>query len=290
MSEGIEIALCRNIANEGRGADMTRTIHALCDYVLEVEKERDEYLGELAKRCACEIDDEGAQKAECKWHADQREALEKRMSVTLTGNALLEALYFVNPELTGDPDELESEVCLERMPERTSEGGETLEAGMYAYLAEYPEEGVYGPLEKDQKAGVLLRERWEQLKGLVTPNTNGPVDRSTLLDKLREGGTAWMVVFKRPQGLDTLIVDRREDAEAQVREDLIQAIVPITMVSEPQGWRVAFEESAKLLDGLPLSKVGCDGVLLMRVDDYNAAVSRINELNRTLAGEGPDCT
>jgi len=73
------------------------------------------------------------------------ERLRGRKTVTLTAGALREALELAAPDLS-DPDQRASEVTIEWMPARRSTEGEHMPAGYYVYHAEYPEEGVMGPL------------------------------------------------------------------------------------------------------------------------------------------------
>lgn len=66
---------------------------------------------------------------------------------TLSGKDLLELLDFVSPDREQDPDQLECEVTLfHRASAFTSTDGEDHPAGLYAYLTEYPEEGIFGPI------------------------------------------------------------------------------------------------------------------------------------------------
>lgn len=66
---------------------------------------------------------------------------------TLSGKGLLELLDFVSPDREQDPDQLECEVTLfHRDSAFTSTDGEDHPAGLYAYLTEYPEEGIFGPV------------------------------------------------------------------------------------------------------------------------------------------------
>ncbi|WP_429169353.1 hypothetical protein [Aeromonas hydrophila] len=66
---------------------------------------------------------------------------------TLSGKDLLELLDFVSPDREQDPDQLECEVTLfHRDSAFTSTDGEDHPAGLYAYLTEYPEEGIFGPV------------------------------------------------------------------------------------------------------------------------------------------------
>lgn len=67
--------------------------------------------------------------------------------ITLSGRGLLELLDFISPDREQDPERLEAEVSIFKMDKRFADGvGDVREPGVYAYLTEYPEEGVYGPL------------------------------------------------------------------------------------------------------------------------------------------------
>lgn len=67
-------------------------------------------------------------------------------SLTLSAKQLREALEFANPDGPGDADQVEAEVTITRRAAFTSTDGDDMPAGLYVHLAEYPEEGVYGPL------------------------------------------------------------------------------------------------------------------------------------------------
>lgn len=67
--------------------------------------------------------------------------------ITLSGKDLIELLDFISPDRESDPDQLGCEVTIIHKAEPfVSTDGEDHPAGLYAYLAEYPEEGLYGPL------------------------------------------------------------------------------------------------------------------------------------------------
>lgn len=68
-----------------------------------------------------------------------------KRSILLTGAQVRDVLEFVAPDV-GDADQLESEVIVEWCEARTSAEGEAMPAGMYCWLADYPEEGCIGPL------------------------------------------------------------------------------------------------------------------------------------------------
>lgn len=66
---------------------------------------------------------------------------------TLSGKDLLELLDFVSPDREQDPDQLECEVTIfHRAGPFTSTDDEEHPAGLYAFLTEYPEEGIFGPI------------------------------------------------------------------------------------------------------------------------------------------------
>ena len=81
--------------------------------------------------------------------------------LTLSAQQLKDALEFVAPDFDADEDQREAEVCIQELPARMSTDGEPMPAGLYCWLAEYPEEGCIpllpappshpGPLERMQK-------------------------------------------------------------------------------------------------------------------------------------------
>jgi len=83
------------------------------------------------------------------WQGRQSEGGEAaaRAGITLDALSLREAAYWANPDRT--PDEDDTEVRIEWMPERTSTDGEHMPAGHYLYYVDYPEEGVIGPIGED---------------------------------------------------------------------------------------------------------------------------------------------
>lgn len=67
--------------------------------------------------------------------------------ITLSGKQLLDLLDFVSPDRDFDSDQLDCEITLiDKIESFTSTDGEFHDAGVYAYLTEYPEEGIYGPI------------------------------------------------------------------------------------------------------------------------------------------------
>lgn len=67
--------------------------------------------------------------------------------ITVSAKALLELLDFAAPDRESDADQLDTEITLVGRTEPfTSADGEHCAAGVYAYLTEYPEEGLYGPV------------------------------------------------------------------------------------------------------------------------------------------------
>lgn len=63
------------------------------------------------------------------------------VGITLTGKQLRNAIEFVNPDGVGDLDQLECEVTIRHFNDAIDGDGEPMPSGIYAYLAEYPEEG-----------------------------------------------------------------------------------------------------------------------------------------------------
>lgn len=70
---------------------------------------------------------------------------EKR-TVTISGKGLLELVDFACPDHETDIEQHETEIVLLNREAFTSTDGDEMPRGVYAYLAEYPEEGLYGPV------------------------------------------------------------------------------------------------------------------------------------------------
>ncbi|GKQ96004.1 ASCH/PUA domain-containing protein [Aeromonas hydrophila] len=70
---------------------------------------------------------------------------EKR-TITINGKGLLELVDFTCPDHETDLEQQETEIVLLNRGAFTSTDGEEMPAGVYAYLAEYPEEGLHGPI------------------------------------------------------------------------------------------------------------------------------------------------
>ncbi|WCH25235.1 hypothetical protein [Aeromonas salmonicida] len=67
--------------------------------------------------------------------------------ITLSGKDLVELLDFMSPDREQDPEQLEAEVSIIKLDKLFADGvGDVRPPGVYAYLTEYPEEGLYGPL------------------------------------------------------------------------------------------------------------------------------------------------
>lgn len=68
-------------------------------------------------------------------------------TISLNGYALLELLDFINPDREQSPEQLETEVCVFQMDKTfASSEGDIRPPGVYAYLTDYPDEGILGPL------------------------------------------------------------------------------------------------------------------------------------------------
>lgn len=71
----------------------------------------------------------------------------RKDGITLSAAQLRDALDFVNPDGPDDQDQLEAEVTILWLDAgQSAEDKQDMAAGYYAYLTEYPGEGVYGPL------------------------------------------------------------------------------------------------------------------------------------------------
>ena len=76
--------------------------------------------------------------------SDATNVLKHIRQVTLTGEQLKKALEFVNPDGDKDLEQLECEVCIAHLPAHEVQGDDMVEqmpAGLYAWIAEYSEEG-----------------------------------------------------------------------------------------------------------------------------------------------------
>ncbi len=72
-------------------------------------------------------------------------------TITLNGHALLDLLEFVAPDHATDKEQLETEFCLlEKTEPFESSDGTMMKPGVYAYLIDCPEEGIYGPLGEQE--------------------------------------------------------------------------------------------------------------------------------------------
>ena len=67
-------------------------------------------------------------------------------TVTISGKGLLELVDFACPDHETDIEQQETEIVLLNREAFTSTDGDEMPRGVYAYLAEYPEEGLYGPV------------------------------------------------------------------------------------------------------------------------------------------------
>lgn len=111
------------------------------------------------------------------------EAAPAAMEVTgpamqLNATQLRSALELAAPDFDTDEDQREVEVVLQRLPARTSSDGEPMEAGLYCWLAEYPEEGCI-PLREDESFPA------------ATPAA--PSDAETLISRYSNALIGWRV-------------------------------------------------------------------------------------------------
>lgn len=69
------------------------------------------------------------------------------MKMTLSGKQLIDVLDFLCPDRDTDEEQTENEVTfIEEKEDFVSTCGENMKAGVYVYLTDYPEEGLYGPV------------------------------------------------------------------------------------------------------------------------------------------------
>lgn len=67
--------------------------------------------------------------------------------LVLNGHQLKDLLEFINPDGEDNLEQLDTEVAIMyRESFQEQDEGHVMPAGHYAYLVEYPEEGLYGPL------------------------------------------------------------------------------------------------------------------------------------------------
>lgn len=74
------------------------------------------------------------------------QAKSEKRTVTISGKGLLELVDFTCPDHETDLEQQETEIVLLNREAFISTDGEKMPSGVYAYLAEYPEEGLYGPV------------------------------------------------------------------------------------------------------------------------------------------------
>ncbi|MFM5744438.1 hypothetical protein ACET6W_17290 [Aeromonas veronii] len=74
-------------------------------------------------------------------------------TVTISGKGLLELVDFTCPDHETDREQQETEIVLLNREAFTSTDGEKMPRGVYAYLAEYQEEGLYGPVGCQEQHG-----------------------------------------------------------------------------------------------------------------------------------------
>lgn len=66
--------------------------------------------------------------------------------ITLSAADLVELADFCSPDRDTDPEQLETEIVLFYRRAFKSTDGDEMPAGVYVHLADYPEEGVFGPV------------------------------------------------------------------------------------------------------------------------------------------------
>jgi hypothetical protein len=80
------------------------------------------------------------------------------VSITLSAAQLREVLDFINPDGEQDAAQMEDEVSIEYFEARTSDDGEFIPAGYFAWVTEYPEEGSIGPLGMPNDEVIRLQQ------------------------------------------------------------------------------------------------------------------------------------
>lgn len=91
-------------------------------------------------------------------------------ALTITGHQLREAMDFLAPD--GTAEQLEQSVCIQHGPERVCDAGtpdeSTDPAGLYCWIADYPEEGSIA-LTSDEWSNPVAQAKPEQAAQPMTP-------------------------------------------------------------------------------------------------------------------------
>lgn len=67
--------------------------------------------------------------------------------ITMNAKQLRDALDYINPDGIENEEQQEEELTfLVKEADFVSEDGEKMKIGVYCFLTEYPDEGIYGPL------------------------------------------------------------------------------------------------------------------------------------------------
>ncbi|QHC08937.1 hypothetical protein GRF56_16800 [Aeromonas veronii] len=97
----------------------------------------------------------------------------EKLTVTISGKGLLELVDFACPDHETDREQQETEIVLLNREAFTSTDGEKMPRGVYAYLAEYPEEGLYGPVGcQEQHGDKSLNQNPAATAGQSAPTLN----------------------------------------------------------------------------------------------------------------------
>ncbi len=75
--------------------------------------------------------------------------------ITLSAADLVELADFCSPDRDTDPEQLETEIVLFYRRAFKSTDGDDMPAGVYVHLADYPEEGLFGPVGGRRLVGKL---------------------------------------------------------------------------------------------------------------------------------------
>lgn len=183
-------------------------------------------------------------------------------SLTLNATQLKQALDCAAPDWDTDPDQRETEVTLQWMPERTSVEGEPMAAGLYLWWTDYPEEGV-----------VLLDEeyKWEVPPQAEADHISHPVE----MVKTDEGAYQRLL-----QLVETVIAHSEEIGEEEwFGVDELQSIS--LMSKEDAEFVAAFT---------PVVAFGLLNIALSQSAEKPAVPDELKEIGRLIATQDNRCT
>lgn len=113
--------------------------------------------------------------------------------ITLSGNDLIELLDFVSPDTKRNTEQLTTEVALIRKHEPfMSLDGKLQPSGLYAYLSEYPEQGLHGPLGFVRPGSMNEQHARQCLHHVTSKDELTDAARDVLAERQRQmDGEGW---------------------------------------------------------------------------------------------------